>query len=129
MRRLWGHRSVGTGQPSEGKGQVPVGGGHGPVGSMKNTHRRGSGAGLPIVCACRKGRCAASVDVWRLSPFYFYTFPAFSTWKRKKVVGAELRGINDLRRHGMTPGSRKDLGCFYVKYDWNEILVLKYKKS
>ena len=35
--------------------------------------------------------------------------------KEKKVVGAELRGTNDLRWHGMVPGSRKDLGCFYVK--------------
>lgn len=37
--------------------------------------------------------------------------------KEKKVVGAELRGTNisHLRWRGMAYGSRKDLGCFYVK--------------
>jgi len=35
--------------------------------------------------------------------------------KEKRVVGAELRGTSQSRWHGLTPGSRKDLGCFYVK--------------
>jgi hypothetical protein len=35
--------------------------------------------------------------------------------KEKKVVGAELRGTTDLRWQGMSSGSRKDLGAFYVK--------------
>lgn len=35
--------------------------------------------------------------------------------KEKRVVGAELRGTSYSRWHGLTPGSRKDLGCFYVK--------------
>jgi 5S rRNA maturation endonuclease (ribonuclease M5) len=35
--------------------------------------------------------------------------------KEKKVVGAELRGTNHYHWHGMAPGSRKDLGAFYVK--------------
>ena len=35
--------------------------------------------------------------------------------KEKAPVGAELRGTTYLKWHGMAPGSRKDLGCFYVK--------------
>ena len=35
--------------------------------------------------------------------------------KEKRVVGAELRGTTHSKWHGMSPGSRKDLGCFYVK--------------
>jgi hypothetical protein len=35
--------------------------------------------------------------------------------KEKRVVGAELRGTTFKRWHGLAPGSRKDLGCFYVK--------------
>jgi len=35
--------------------------------------------------------------------------------KEKTVVGAELRGTTHSRWHGLAPGSRKDLGCFYVK--------------
>ena len=35
--------------------------------------------------------------------------------KEKRVVGAELRGTIHSKWHGMAPGSRKDLGCFYVK--------------
>ena len=35
--------------------------------------------------------------------------------KEKRVVGAELRGTTHKRWHGLAPGSRKDLGCFYVK--------------
>jgi len=34
--------------------------------------------------------------------------------KEKTVVGAELRGTWHSRWHGLAPGSRKDLGCFYV---------------
>jgi len=35
--------------------------------------------------------------------------------KEKRVVGAELRGTTHSKWHGMAPGSKKDLGCFYVK--------------
>ena len=35
--------------------------------------------------------------------------------KEKKVVGAELRGTTHSKWHGMAPGSKKDLGCFFVK--------------
>jgi len=35
--------------------------------------------------------------------------------KEKKAVGAEHRGTTHSKWHGMAPGSRKDLGCFYVK--------------
>ena len=35
--------------------------------------------------------------------------------KEKKVVGAELRGTTHFPWHSMAPGSRKDLGAFYVK--------------
>lgn len=35
--------------------------------------------------------------------------------KEKQIVGAELRGTSQLRWLGMAKGSRKDLGCFYVK--------------
>lgn len=35
--------------------------------------------------------------------------------KEKRIVGAELRGTSQSRWHGLAPGSRKDLGCFYVK--------------
>jgi 5S rRNA maturation endonuclease (ribonuclease M5) len=34
--------------------------------------------------------------------------------KKKRVVGAELRGTCNQKWRGMAPGSRKDLGCFYV---------------
>jgi len=34
--------------------------------------------------------------------------------KGKSIVGAELRGTTSLKWHGMSPGSRKDRGCFYV---------------
>jgi len=46
--------------------------------------------------------------------------------KERKVIGAELRRTNDLRWHemAMTPGSRKDLGCFYVKIpNANKIVI------
>jgi len=35
--------------------------------------------------------------------------------REKRVVGAELRGTTDSKWHGMAPGSRKDMGCFFVK--------------
>ncbi len=35
--------------------------------------------------------------------------------KEQAVVGAELRGTTCVKWHGMAPGSRKDLGCFYIK--------------
>jgi len=35
--------------------------------------------------------------------------------KEKSIVGAELRGTGSKPWRGMAPGSRKDLGCFYVK--------------
>lgn len=35
--------------------------------------------------------------------------------KEKKVLGAELRGTTHFHWHSMAPGSRKDLGAFYVK--------------
>jgi hypothetical protein len=35
--------------------------------------------------------------------------------KQKSAMGAELRGTTNKRWHGMAPGSRKDMGCFYVK--------------
>lgn len=34
--------------------------------------------------------------------------------KGKSIVGAELRGTTPRKWHGMSPGSRKDLGCFSV---------------
>jgi hypothetical protein len=44
--------------------------------------------------------------------------------KEKKVVGAELRGTNHSRWHGMAPGSRKGLGAFYVKSQHTQKIVL-----
>jgi len=34
--------------------------------------------------------------------------------KKKRVVGAELRGTGNTQWRGMAPGSRKKLGCFYL---------------
>lgn len=34
--------------------------------------------------------------------------------KGRTIMGAELRGTTNLKWHGMSPGSRKDLGCFLV---------------
>lgn len=34
--------------------------------------------------------------------------------KEKRIVGAELRGTTETSWHGMSPGSRKDLGYFYI---------------
>lgn len=44
--------------------------------------------------------------------------------KEKRVVGAELRGTTAQRWQGMSPGSRKDLGCFYVKNSSTRKVVL-----
>ena len=35
--------------------------------------------------------------------------------KEKQIKGAELRGTSHIRWVGMAKGSRKDIGCFYVK--------------
>ncbi len=34
--------------------------------------------------------------------------------KKKKIVGAELRGTRTTRWRGMAPGSQKNQGCFYI---------------
>ena len=34
--------------------------------------------------------------------------------KKKKIVGAELRGTCNTKWRGMAPGSRKKSGCFYI---------------
>ena len=44
--------------------------------------------------------------------------------KEKSVVGAELRGTTTKRWRGMATGSRKDLGCFYVKGSHTNKMVL-----
>jgi hypothetical protein len=44
--------------------------------------------------------------------------------KEKTVVGAELRGTTTKRWRGMAPGSRKDLGCFYIKRSHTNKMVL-----
>lgn len=44
--------------------------------------------------------------------------------KGKNIVGAELRGTTHLKWHGMSPGSRKDLGCFYVTLSLTRKVVL-----
>jgi hypothetical protein len=44
--------------------------------------------------------------------------------KEKRVVGAELRGTTHVRWQGMSPGSRKDLGFFYVKNSSTQKIVL-----
>jgi hypothetical protein len=44
--------------------------------------------------------------------------------KEKTVVGAELKGTWHSRWHGLAPGSRKDLGCFYVKSSNTRKVVL-----
>ena len=44
--------------------------------------------------------------------------------KEKKVVGAELRGTNHSRWHGMAPGSKKGLGAFYVKSQITKKIML-----
>jgi len=44
--------------------------------------------------------------------------------KEKTVVGAELRGTTTKRWRGMATGSRKDLGCFYIKKSHTNKMVL-----
>ena len=44
--------------------------------------------------------------------------------KEKKVVGAEIRGTNHSRWHGMASGSKKGLGAFYVKSQNTKKIVL-----
>ncbi len=44
--------------------------------------------------------------------------------KEKTVVGAELRGTTTKRWRGMATGSRKDLGCFYIKRSHTNKMVL-----
>jgi len=44
--------------------------------------------------------------------------------KEKRIVGAELRGTSKKRWLAMAPGSRKDLGCFYVKGPNTKKMVL-----
>lgn len=44
--------------------------------------------------------------------------------KEKKIVGAELRGTSQLRWLGMAKGSRKDIGCFYVKNSSSKKMIL-----
>lgn len=44
--------------------------------------------------------------------------------KEKKVVGAELRGTGNIRWRGMAPGSRKQMGCFYVLGQYNRKMIL-----
>ena len=44
--------------------------------------------------------------------------------KEKRIVGAELRGTSKKRWIAMAPGSRKELGCFYVKGTNTKKMVL-----
>jgi 5S rRNA maturation endonuclease (ribonuclease M5) len=44
--------------------------------------------------------------------------------KEKSVVGAELRGTTTKRWRGIATGSRKDLGCFYIKRSHTNKIVL-----
>lgn len=44
--------------------------------------------------------------------------------KTETVVGAELRGTTYSKWHGLAPGSRKDLGCFYVNKSCTRKAVL-----
>ena len=44
--------------------------------------------------------------------------------KEKTVVGAELRGTTTKRWRGMATGSRKDLGCFYIRRSHTNKMVL-----
>jgi len=44
--------------------------------------------------------------------------------KEKTVVGAELRGTTTKRWRGMATGSRKDLGCFYIKRSHTNKMLL-----
>ncbi len=44
--------------------------------------------------------------------------------KKKRVVGAELRGTYNTQWRGMAPGSKKHLGCFYIIGESNKKMVL-----
>lgn len=44
--------------------------------------------------------------------------------KEKKVVGAELRGTGNPKWRGMAPGSRKDLGFFFIRCETSQTLVI-----
>lgn len=44
--------------------------------------------------------------------------------KKRRIVGAELRGTGNIRWRGMAPGSRKRMGCFYVLGKCNKKMVL-----
>jgi len=44
--------------------------------------------------------------------------------KERSVVGAELRGTTTKRWRGMATGSRKDLGCFYIKRSHTNKMLL-----
>jgi len=44
--------------------------------------------------------------------------------KEKAVVGAELRGTTPKQWRGMATGSKKDLGCFYIKRSHTNKMVL-----
>lgn len=44
--------------------------------------------------------------------------------KKKRIVGAELRGTSDTQWRGMAPGSRKKSGCFYVVGESSRKMVL-----
>lgn len=44
--------------------------------------------------------------------------------KGKSIVGAELRGTTSVKWHGMSRGSRKDRGCFYVTLSCSRKVVL-----
>lgn len=44
--------------------------------------------------------------------------------KEKKVVGAELRGTGNIKWRGMAPGSKKQMGCFYVLGKYNKKMIL-----
>ena len=48
--------------------------------------------------------------------------------KEKEVVGAELRGTGLVKWRGMAPGSKKQLGAFYVLGDSNgNALRIRYR--
>lgn len=44
--------------------------------------------------------------------------------KEKTAVGAEIRGTSKRPWHALAPGSRKDLGCFYVNKDQSTKAVI-----
>jgi hypothetical protein len=44
--------------------------------------------------------------------------------KKKRIVGAELRGTYNTQWRGMAPGSKKHLGCFYIIGESSKKMVL-----